>query len=62
MNFQKKNKQIQTDLNMHLTEKEIDLIVELEKFKRKMKKIEKEKQYNKNKISKFIYFFFTLQN
>lgn len=60
MNFQKKNKQIQTDLNMHLTEKEIDLIVELEKFKRKMKKIEKEKQYNKNKISKFIYFFFTL--
>lgn len=62
MNFQKQNKQIQTDLNMHLTEKEIDLIVELEKFKRKMKKIEKEKQYNKNKISKFIYFFFTLQN
>lgn len=60
MNFQKQNKQIQTDLNMHLTEKEIDLIVELEKFKRKMKKIEKEKQYNKNKISKFIYFFFTL--
>ena len=60
MNYQKQNKQIQTDLNMHLTEKEIDLIVELENFKRKMKKIEKEKQYNKNKISKFIYFFFTL--
>ena len=27
-----------------------------------MKKIQKEKTYNANKISKFIYFFFTLQN
>ena len=27
-----------------------------------MRKVEKEKVYNQNKISKFIYFFFTLQN
>ena len=31
-------------------------------MERKIKKIEKEKTYNANKISKFIYFFFTLQN
>lgn len=47
---------------MSLTEKELDLLVEVQKLKRKMKKIEKEKSYNQNKISKFIYFFFTLQN
>jgi hypothetical protein len=29
-----------------LTEKELDLLVELEKLKRKMRKAEKEKQYN----------------
>jgi hypothetical protein len=31
-------------------------------MERKNKKIDKEKNYNANKISKFIYFFFTLQN
>ena len=31
-------------------------------MKRKLKKVEGEKTYNQNKISKFIYFFFTLQN
>ena len=36
--------------------------VELKKQERKLKKTEKEKLYNANKISKFIYFFFTLQN
>ena len=45
-----------------LTDKELDLMVELNNINRKMKKIEKEKLYNANKISKFIYFFFTLQN
>jgi hypothetical protein len=45
---------------MSLTEKELDLLVEVQKLNRKMKKIEKEKSYNQNKISKFIYFFFTL--
>ena len=36
--------------------------MELKKQERKTKKIEREKLYNANKISKFIYFFFTLQN
>ena len=31
---------------MNLTEKEIDLLVDIEKLKRKMNKIEKEKSYN----------------
>jgi hypothetical protein len=56
----KQNKYIQTELNMSLTEKELDLLVEIQKVNRKMKKLEKEKSYNQNKISKFIYFFFTL--
>jgi hypothetical protein len=56
----KQNKYIQTELNMSLTEKELDLLVEIQKLNRKMKKLEKEKSYNQNKISKFIYFFFTL--
>jgi hypothetical protein len=58
--FVKQNKYIQTDFNMSLTEKELDLLVEIQKLNRKMKKLEKEKSYNQNKISKFIYFFFTL--
>ena len=45
-----------------LTEKELDLMVEVSGQQRKLKKVEKEKAYNANKISKFIYFFFTLQN
>jgi hypothetical protein len=45
-----------------LTDKELDLMVELKENERKMKKLEREKTYNANKISKFIYFFFTLQN
>lgn len=45
-----------------LTDKEVDLMVELKQLERKMRKAEKEKTYNANKISKFIYFFFTLQN
>jgi hypothetical protein len=45
---------------MSLTEKELDLLVDIQKLNRKMKKLEKEKSYNQNKISKFIYFFFTL--
>ena len=45
-----------------LTDKELDLMVENEMQKRKLKKAEKEKSYNANKISKLIYFFFTLQN
>jgi hypothetical protein len=53
------NKQSQTHDEL-LTEKEISLLVDLKKLERKMKKIEKEKVYNQNKISKFIYFFFTL--
>jgi hypothetical protein len=58
--FVKQNKYIQTDFNMSLTEKELDLLVDIQKLNRKMKKLEKEKSYNQNKISKFIYFFFTL--
>jgi hypothetical protein len=58
--FVKQNKYIQTEFNMSLTEKELDLLVEIQKLNRKMKKLEKEKSYNQNKISKFIYFFFTL--
>ena len=52
----------QTDINMqnYLSEKELDLLVDLKHLERKYKKIEKEKLYNSNKISKFIYFFFTL--
>ena len=45
-----------------ITEKELDLMVELKQYDRKFRKVEKEKSYNANKISKFIYFFFTLQN
>jgi hypothetical protein len=45
-----------------LTEKELTLLVQLQLNERKTKKLEKEKTYNANKISKFIYFFFTLQN
>jgi hypothetical protein len=58
--FVKQNKYIQTEFNMSLTEKELDLLVDIQKLNRKMKKLEKEKSYNQNKISKFIYFFFTL--
>jgi len=58
--FVKQNKYIQTEFNMSLTEKELDLLVDIQKLNRKMKKLEKEKLYNQNKISKFIYFFFTL--
>jgi hypothetical protein len=58
--FVKQNKYIQTEFNMSLTEKELDLLVEIQKLNRKMKKLEKEKSYTQNKISKFIYFFFTL--
>lgn len=52
---------LQTPATM-LTEKELDLLVELKQDERQLKKVEKEKTYNANKISKFIYFFFTLQN
>jgi len=45
-----------------LTEKELDLLVQNRLLERQLKKVEKEKSYNANKISKFIYFFFTLQN
>ena len=45
-----------------LSEKEVDLMVELAQNQRKIKKFEKDKNYNANKISKLIYFFFTLQN
>ena len=51
----------QTDDEL-LTEKEITLLVDIKKLERKLKKVEKDKVYNQNKISKFIYFFFTLQN
>ena len=43
-----------------ISEKELDLLVDLKKQERKLKKLTKEKTYNANKISKFIYFFFTL--
>lgn len=43
-----------------LTEKELDLLEDQALLKRKQKKIVKEKDYNANKISKLIYFFFTL--
>ena len=58
----KVNRQSQTEIDMEgfISEKELDLMVELDKQKKKMKKTEKEKLYNANKISKFIYFFFTL--
>lgn len=56
---QKKSVSIQTPDSL-LTEKELDLLVAMKKLDRKVKKIEKEKLYNANKISKFIYFFFTL--
>ena len=60
----KASKEVQTldFLEGYLSEKELDLMVELKKQERKVKKAEKEKLYNANKISKFIYFFFTLQN
>jgi len=45
-----------------ITEKELDTLIEMTHIRRKLRKTEKEKQYNANKISKFIYFFFTLQN
>jgi hypothetical protein len=51
----------QTDDTL-ITNKELDLLVQLHKLERRSKKLEKEKIYNANKISKFIYFFFTLQN
>lgn len=38
------------------------MLVQLKQGERQLKKVEKEKTYNANKISKFIYFFFTLQN
>ena len=55
---------MQTDVHLesYISEKELDLLVELKQQERKLKKIQKEKTYNANKISKFIYFFFTLQN
>jgi len=37
-------------------------MVELKHMERRLNKVQKEKVYNANKISKFIYFFFTLQN
>ena len=43
-----------------ISEKELDLLVDLKKQERRLKKLTKEKKYNANKISKFIYFFFTL--
>lgn len=60
----RKTQQVQTDvyLDSYISEKELDLLVELKQQERKLKKIQKEKTYNANKISKFIYFFFTLQN
>ena len=60
----KTSKEVQTEvyLDSYLSEKELDLMVDLKKQERKLKKTEKEKLYNANKISKFIYFFFTLQN
>lgn len=60
----KKSQHVQTDvyLDNFISEKELDLLVELKNQERKMKKLNKEKTYNANKISKFIYFFFTLQN
>lgn len=45
-----------------LTEKELDLLVEVGDLTKKLKRALKQKDYNQNKISKFIYFFFTLQN
>jgi hypothetical protein len=45
-----------------ITERKLDLLVQIHKLERKIKKVDKEKVYNANKISKFIYFFFTLQN
>jgi hypothetical protein len=36
--------------------------VEVAELRRKVKKMERERIQNQNKISKFIYFFFTLQN
>ena len=58
----KKSQHVQTDvyLDNFISEKELDLLVELKNQERKMKKLNKEKTYNANKISKFIYFFFTL--
>jgi len=43
-----------------LTDKEVDLMVKNHDLSRQLKKVEREKAYNSNKISKFIYFFFTL--
>ena len=54
-----KNDFAQTDDTL-ITNKELDLLVQIHKLERKSKKLEKEKTYNANKISKFIYFFFTL--
>ena len=58
----RKTQHVQTDvyLDSYISEKELDLLVELKQQERKLKKITKEKTYNANKISKFIYFFFTL--
>ena len=60
----KKCQHVQTEVEMDnfISEKELDLLVDLKKQERKLKKLTKEKMYNANKISKFIYFFFTLQN
>ena len=51
----------QTSPKAFLSEQELDLMVQIKAQERKLKKSEKEKLYNANKISKFIYFFFTLQ-
>lgn len=58
----KKSQHVQTEVDMDnfISEKELDLLVDLKKQERKLKKLTKEKTYNANKISKFIYFFFTL--
>jgi hypothetical protein len=57
------NMESQTDPSI-TTEKELDLLVEQykmeRKFKKQLKTIQKQKGQKENKISKFIYFFFTL--
>ena len=36
---------------MNLTEKEIDLLVDIQKLNRKIKKLEKNKSYNQNNLA-----------